>query len=121
MLECVRLGARAYCNSHMAASHYDQMLRLLSEGQSWFPPRMLDETFRLARDAISPQPSQQILDRLTRREREVALAVSEGKSNREVADHLSISEATVKTHLTNVFKKLNVKDRVSLLLLLKPA
>ena len=34
MLECVRLGARAYCNSHMAAVHYRQMLRLLAQGQS---------------------------------------------------------------------------------------
>jgi DNA-binding NarL/FixJ family response regulator len=121
MLECVRLGARAYCNSHMAADHYRQMLRLLAQGQSWFPPHMLDETFRLAQQAIRPAPSQNLLDRLTDREREIALTVSEGKSNRQVADLHAISEATVKSHLTSVFKKLEVKDRVGLVLLLKQA
>jgi len=119
MLECVRLGARAYCNSHMATAHYQQMLRLLKEGQSWFPPPLLDETFKLARFAIQPAPPKQLLQSLTKREREIALAVSEGKTNRQVADLLTISEVTVKTHLTSIYKKLDVRDRVSLLLLLK--
>ena len=119
MLECVRLGARAYCNSHMAATHYRQMLRLLDQGQSWFPPHMLEETFRLAQRAIQPEPSSDLLHRLTDREREIALAVSEGKSNRQVAELHTISEATVKSHLSSVFKKLEIKDRVGLVLLLK--
>jgi two-component system nitrate/nitrite response regulator NarL len=119
MLECVRLGARAYCNRHMTAVHYRQMLRLLAQGQSWFPPHMLEETFRLAQQAIRSEPSQDLLLRLTNREREIALAVSEGKTNRQVADFHTISEATVKSHLTSVFKKLEVKDRVALVLLLK--
>ncbi len=121
MLECVRLGARAYCNSHMATAHYQQMLRLLKEGQSWFPPRLLDETFKLAQNAIQAAPPRQLLQCLTNREREIALAVSEGKTNRQVADLHSISEVTVKTHLTSIYKKLDVRDRVSLLLLLKQA
>jgi len=84
MLECVRLGARAYCNSHMASVHYRQMLRLLEQGQSWFPPHMLEETFRLAEQAIQPEPPSDLLERLTNRERDVALSVSEGKTNRQV-------------------------------------
>jgi len=119
MLECVRLGAGAYCNSHMAAIHYRQMLRMLEQGQSWFPPHMLEETFRLAQQAIRPQPSSDLLDRLTGREREIALAVSGGKSNRQIAELHTISEATVKSHLSSVFKKLEVKGRVGLVLLLK--
>jgi len=119
MLECVRLGARAYCNSNMTTTHYQHMLRLLSEGQSWFPPHLLDETFRLAQNALQPGTPRQLLQCLTNREREIALAVSEGKTNRQVADLHSISEVTVKTHLTNIYKKLDVRGRVSLLLLLK--
>ncbi len=121
MLECVRLGARAYCNSHMTAAHYQQMLRLLGEGQSWFPPHLLDETFRLAQNATQAVSPDQLLQCLTNREREIALAVCEGKTNRQVADLHSIAESTVKTHLTNIYKKLDVRDRVSLLLLLKQA
>jgi two-component system, NarL family, nitrate/nitrite response regulator NarL len=119
MLECVRLGASAYCNSHMAAIHYQQMLRLLAQGQSWFPPHMLEETFRLAQRAIQSQPSSDLLQQLTERESQIAMAVSEGKSNRQIAQLHAISEATVKSHLTNVFRKLEIKDRVGLVLLLK--
>ncbi len=121
MLECVRLGARAYCNSHMVATHYRQMLRLLAQGQSWFPPHMLEETFRLAQQAIRSEPSQDLLLRLTNREREIALSVADGKTNRQIADLHAIAVATVKSHLTSIFKKLEVKDRVALVLLLKQA
>lgn len=120
MLEGVRLGARAYCNSHMAANHYYQMLQLIENGQSWFPPQLLDQTFELARQAAErAQPEVEALDDLTVREREIALAVGDGKSNREIAQHFEITEPTVKTHLGNIFRKLDVKDRIGLVLLLK--
>ena len=121
MLECVRLGAKAYCNSHMAAIHYHQMLQMLEQRQSWFPPQMLDETFKLAQQVVKPAPDQKPLDMLTEREKDIALAVGEGKSNRQIADLYEISEPTVKTHLTNIFKKLDLKDRVGLVLYLKQA
>ncbi len=121
MLECVRLGAKAYCNSHMATLHYHQMLQLLANGQSWFPPQMLDETFRLAHQATSPAPGSGQLEALTTREKDIALAVAEGRSNRQIANLYDISEPTVKTHLTHIFKKLELKDRVGLVLFLKQA
>jgi DNA-binding NarL/FixJ family response regulator len=119
MLECVRLGARAYCNSHMATLHYHQMLQLLENGQSWFPPHMLNETFKLAQQAAAPAGNQKHLEILTAREKDIALAVGEGKSNRQIAESFDISEPTVKSHLTNIFKKLDLKDRVGLVLYLK--
>lgn len=121
MLECVRLGARAYCNSRMALPHYEQMLDMVTSGQSWFPPQMLDETFRLAQQASGARAEARPLDMLTEREQEIAMAVADGKSNRQIADFLDISEPTVKTHLTSIFKKLELKDRVGLVLYLKQA
>ena len=121
MLECVRLGAKAYCNSHMAALHYRQMLQLLDQGQSWFPPQMLEETFKLAQQAVKPAPAEKPLEMLTEREKDIALAVADGKSNRQIADLYEISEPTVKTHLSNIFKKLELRDRVGLVLYLKQA
>ncbi len=121
MLECARLGARAYCNSHMAAAHYDQLLQLVENGQSWYPPHMLEETFRLAHKAAQETPSQADLAELTGREKEIALAVADGKSNRQIADQLQITEPTVKTHLTHIFRKLEVQDRVGLVLYIKQA
>ena len=119
MLECVRLGASAYCNSYMAAEHYRQLLRLVSAGESWFPPALLKQTFQLAQQAIKPAVDVALLQTLTPREREIAMSVCEGNSNRRIAEILSISEATVKTHLTNIFKKLDVDDRMALVLALK--
>jgi len=55
--------------------------------------------------------------RLTRREREIALLVGEGRKNREIADTLSISPGTVKVHLMHIFEKAGVEDRLQLALL----
>ncbi len=120
MLEGVRLGARAYCNSYMAANHYYQMLQLVENGQSWFPPQLLEQTFDLARLAAArAKPEFDALDDLTAREREIALAVGDGKSNREIAQQFEITEPTVKTHLGNIFRKLEIRDRIGLVLLLR--
>jgi len=121
MLECVRLGARAYCNSHMAALHYRQMLEMLANGQSWFPPALLAEAFRLAQQAAQAPRPQPRIESLTPRENQIAGYVAAGMSNRKIADLLDISEPTVKSHLTRIFRKLQLKDRVALVLLLKQA
>ncbi|MFT5664334.1 MAG: two-component system nitrate/nitrite response regulator NarL [Gammaproteobacteria bacterium] len=119
MLECVELGAKAYCNSFMQEALYQQLVRLLGSGQSWFPPRMLEQTFSLARTAMKGKDNELLLQELTPREKEIALLVVEGLSNRHIADRAYISEHTVKTHLTNIFVKLQIKDRVALVLYLK--
>jgi two-component system, NarL family, response regulator LiaR len=121
MLECVRLGARGYCNSHMAALHYRQMLEMLANGQSWFPPALLAEAFRLAQQAAQAPRQQPHIESLTPRENQIAGYVAAGMSNRKIAELLEISEATVKSHLTRIFRKLQLKDRVALVLLLKQA
>lgn len=60
-----------------------------------------------------------IFTQLTKREMEVALCVSEGMSNKEIAQKLNISASTVKTHLLSIYEKLNIHDRLSLALKLK--
>jgi two-component system nitrate/nitrite response regulator NarL len=119
MLEYVDLGARAYCNSYMQQPLYEQLARLLDNGQSWFPPQMLEQTFKLAKTAVRGKDIDALLQILTPREKEIALLVLEGLSNRHIADRGDISEPTVKTHLTNIFNKLQLKDRVALILCLK--
>ena len=119
MLACVQAGAKAYANSYMQAGLYQQMTGLLQSGQSWFPPQMLEQTFTLAQAALNVKGSAAGLDQLTERENEVARAVAEGMSNKQIADHCDISERTVKAHLTNIFKKLDIKDRVALVLRVK--
>lgn len=111
MLTYTGVGVHGYFNAYMAAPHYAQMIRLLKNGQSWFPPELLKQAFKLARSAM---PSEIRLDSLTQREREIAYAVAKGKNNKVIADECNITERTVKAHLTHIFKKLDIKDRVSL-------
>ncbi|MBT8440579.1 MAG: response regulator transcription factor [Gammaproteobacteria bacterium] len=118
MLAYTEAGVHGYFNAYMAAPHYAQMIRLLKHGQSWFPPSLLSHAFDLARAAI---PNVIQIDMLTEREREIALAVAKGMNNKLIADECNISERTVKTHLTHIFKKLDIKDRVSLVVYLKQA
>jgi non-specific serine/threonine protein kinase len=63
--------------------------------------------------ALRPQPDKEIhsLGDLTRRERDVALLIAEGKSNREIADALVISERTVEGHVSNILSKLGFRSR----------
>ncbi len=120
LLEYTKMGVNGYFNAYMAAPHYAQLIRLLSNGQSWYPPSLLAEAFDLARLMVNQPVADTVdpLDKLTKREGQVALAVAEGLSNKLVATHYDISERTVKAHLTQIFKKLQVKDRVALVIYL---
>jgi DNA-binding NarL/FixJ family response regulator len=55
-------------------------------------------------------------EQLTRREREVLACIAKGFSNHDIAQTLYVSEKTVKNHLTNIFRKLNVNDRTQALI-----
>ena len=99
MLASTEAGVHGYFNAYMTAPHYAQMIRLLEHGQSWFPPALLNEAFDLARASM---PNVVNLEKLTDREREIALAVAEGKNNKLIADERNISERTVKSHLSIV-------------------
>lgn len=116
LLAYTEIGVQGYFNAYMSAPNYDQMLRLLGNGQSFYPPSLLTQAFDLARSVIRRSLTSDPLEKLTKREREVALLVSEGKSNKLVANECNMSERTVKTHLTHIFKKLQVKDRVALVI-----
>lgn len=119
MLKCVQAGTRAYCNSYMQSGLYQQMIEAVAIDQSWFPPQMLQQTFLLAQSALGVQKKPESIGQLTARENEVAQAVADGLSNRQIAERCDISERTVKAHLTNIFKKLDIKDRVALVLQFK--
>ena len=118
MLTLSKYGIKSYFNSYMADIHYQMMLRHLEEGQTWFAPELLSRALELARLNTETEKPQINLDSLTAREKDVALAVGQGMSNKRIADNLGISERTVKTHLTHVYEKLDLKDRVTLAIML---
>lgn len=121
MLSLTRHGIRAYFNSYMADVHYAQMIELLDAGQSWFAPQLLERVLAVARRSVTTGPADDTLERLTPKEKEVALDVAAGMTNKQIADAHCIAERTVKAHLTRIFKKLNISSRFTLALRLRPA
>ena len=75
--------------------------------------RLLD---RLAPLAVDPQACKSI-DLLTDREREVLMAMAQGRSNTEIAGQLVVAEGTVKTHVGQILAKLGARDRVQAVIL----
>ena len=68
-------------------------------------------------DGARRAPSRELLERLTDREREVAIAIGCGKSNAEIAAELYMSVATVKAHVSRLLQKLELDNRVQIALL----
>jgi len=123
MLQLMEAGVRGYGNSFMAADNLQQMLQVVEQGQVWLPPQLQQQAFELANRALNQSSSNPplSLDGLTERESEIARAVAEGLSNRLIAERFGITERTVKAHLSNIFRKLGVKDRMALVVGLRAA
>lgn len=105
-LAALRAGARAVVFKRFAVETLMEALRAVREGHIWMPPALQTE---LAARLLEPDAKA-----LTSRERDIVRLVALGFHNLEIAKRLSISEVTVKTHLNNVFHKLDVRDRVGL-------
>jgi DNA-binding NarL/FixJ family response regulator len=103
--QAMRLGARAVVQKRFAIETLMVAVKAVAQGLVWMPPAVQAEFAAM----------DQSLDReLTSRETEIVRCVAIGMRNAEVAERLSISEATVKTHLNNVFHKLRMRDRLEL-------
>ena len=105
-IAAIRLGARAVVQKRFAVETLIEAIRVVAGGLVWMPPTLQAE---MAAQWNAPSSRQ-----LTSREVEIACWVAVGLRNAEIGARLSISEATVKTHLNNVFQKLELRDRVEL-------
>src|SRR5262245_55202538 len=107
-LAALRLGARAVVQKRYAIETLVTALRSVANGLVWMPPELQEK--------LALQWSTPAAKRLTPRESEIVRYVSMGLRNIEVAERLAISEGTVKTHLNNIFHKLDLRARVELAL-----
>lgn len=89
---------------------FKKALQAISRGQIWIDNRKVKALVRHAECAKSLNMD----DGLSRKEREIVMLVSQGLTNREIASMLCISEQTVKTHISRIFRKLNVSRRSQL-------
>lgn len=117
-LEALEAGARGYVHALANIEVLRQAATVVTHQGLWVGPELLSRvvgsSFRVMGGA--PSASQEWLEQLTDRERAVALAVADGQSNKEVARRLAISDRTVKSHLSAIFRKLEVRNRMQLVL-----
>ncbi|MGV8120703.1 MAG: response regulator [Candidatus Xenobiia bacterium LiM19] len=114
VMESVKAGATGYVLKDISADELFSAIKVVHSGGSLIQPglarKVLKEFAHMAKE--SPQGSgKSVLKELSDREIEVLQSVSEGKSNKEIAEKLMISEKTVKAHLRTIFRKLEVSDR----------
>ncbi len=115
ILRFLEAGAAAFTMDEFSVEGLRLTVRLLARGESVFPLRLqhlmslrLSELAELVRDrGLNPD----MLSELTKREGEVLLLLEEDLTNREIARKLYISEGTVKSHVHQILRKLNVRDR----------
>lgn len=110
----LRAGASGFLVKDIEPADLLQSVRVAANGEALLSPSV---TRRLIEEYVSTPPRPVPgpgLDRLTDREREVLSLVATGMSNEEIARHLTISHATVKTHVSRVMAKLGARDRAQL-------
>lgn len=116
----VKHGIKAYGNSRMHQNHFEQIVATLKEGNVWTYPELTAALIKATKKAPIDEDAQALIEnRLTQKEIEVVYLVLEGFTNDAIANKLEITTRTVKAHVSSIFSKLHVTDRISLVLLLK--
>lgn len=123
-LAAFSVAARGYCNTHAGAEVLRNVASVVAQGGLWIGESIMLRL--LATPLVEPVASaigaggqQSWATELTEREREVAKAVAQGESNRDIAVQLGITERTIKAHVGAVLNKLKIKSRLQLALLVK--
>jgi len=114
----IKHGVKAYGNSRMLFIHYKQMLDTVTNNKIWTYPELTAALAQLTQ-TITPEAKELLEHRLTDKEIGVVYAILEGLTNDAIAAKKGTTTRTVKAHISSIFQKLHVNDRVSLVLLLK--
>jgi DNA-binding NarL/FixJ family response regulator len=114
----LRAGASGFLLKDVRPADLVEAIRVVAGGDALLAPtatrRLLD---RFLLTDVTPAAHTGSLDRLTEREREVLTLIARGASNAEIAGRLVVSETTVKTHVSAILRKLEVRDRVQAVVL----
>lgn len=113
----LRLGASGIVGTDQNARVLIRAIEQVSRGEVWLNQKLIKQLVSARFNTENGKPNANGLaglDALTERELEVVAMVGRGMNNKEVAKHLDISEATVRHHLSSIYGKLGVEDRLNL-------
>lgn len=108
LMKAVEAGTNGYLLKDSESSELKKAINHIVNGQDYIQPTLIPA---LNAKMIEKDSDAVMLESLTKREIEVLKLLTVGMYNKEVAEKLSISERTVKNHVSNIFKKINVTDR----------
>jgi two-component system nitrate/nitrite response regulator NarL len=116
LMEALRAGASGYLLKNIEMDALLDAIRRAAEGDSVVSPQMTAKLIQGVRE--QPKASQLVADRdrFSPRERDILTCLAHGESNKEIARDLDLAESTVKIHVQNIFKKLNMTSRVQVAL-----
>jgi DNA-binding NarL/FixJ family response regulator len=114
-------GASGYCHAYANEATLQQVVSVVASGELWVGRSLLTRLLKGVDRNLASMPALRARtpdwrNALTEREAEVAAMASQGASNLGIAEVLGITERTVKAHLTSIFEKLDVADRLQLAL-----
>jgi DNA-binding NarL/FixJ family response regulator len=119
-LQALSAGAMGYAHAYSAPEMLKEIRTVINHGGIWLGQQLLKRLIETSVKLTGNRSElvEELLGRLTSREKEVAIEASKGLSNKEIARALDITERTVKAHLAKSFERLGVKDRLQLALML---
>lgn len=116
IVEAIRLGAKGVVLKDATRQVMIAAIHAVCAGQTWLPPELSVQVITALTQTGAPAMADRVR-LLTPRERDIVALVGDGLKNREIAERLGSAEKTIKGHLTTIFYKLGVQDRLALALL----
>lgn len=110
--ETIEFGANGFIPKTLSTANMVEALNLIMSGATWIPPEMQQEVADVSSE--TKKISQQV-KLLTPKQFQVLRLVKQGMSNKEISETLKVTEATVKAHISSLFKRLEVKSRTQML------
>ncbi|BAU12359.1 two component LuxR family transcriptional regulator [Leptolyngbya sp. NIES-3755] len=107
----MQAGARGYLLKDMPSRELATAIRFVHQGYTQFGPGLFKKLSIAASDAQDSSETASNIPSLTPREQEVLQLIGRGATNREIAQQLYITEGTVKTHVTSILNRLNLRNR----------
>jgi DNA-binding NarL/FixJ family response regulator len=113
LFEAIKSGAQGYLLKDLEPYQLYDLLESISRGEAPLSGVIAAKILKeFTNPSSATNQAAEVIDELTPRETQILQLVAEGKSNKDIADELVISENTVKIHIRNILEKLHLKNRI---------